>query len=144
MAQPMGSTAYYGNALVHQNSFTADDSTWICLEVHVKLNSDPNSSTGGELDVWKNDSLVQHFDAQAPSGCWIRDKFCLPTADGTECTSYPTLCLQPYVPLDLQWRSTTALQLNYFWPQNYITTGTAGSVQFDDMVVATSRIGCLQ
>jgi hypothetical protein len=96
------------------------------------------------LEVWKNDVLLQHFDSQAPVGCWVRDKFCLPTDDGSECTDYPNLCLQPYVPLDLQWRSTTALQLNYFWPQNYITDGVAGSVQYDDMVVATTRIGCLQ
>jgi hypothetical protein len=48
------------------------------------------------------------------------------------------------VPLDQQWRSTTALQLNYFWPQNYITQGPDGSVQYDEMVVATSRVGCLR
>jgi hypothetical protein len=144
MDMPMGNTAYYGNSLVHQNAFTADDNQWICLEVHVKLNTDTTSSTGGELDVWKNDALVQHFDAQMPLGCWIKDKFCPTGADGTECTSYPNLCVQPYIPLDLQWRSTTALQLNYFWPQNYITSGPDGSLQFDDMVVATARIGCLR
>ena len=144
MEQPSGNTAYYGNSLVHKNAFTADDSTWICVEVHVKLNTDPASSAGGVLEVWRNDVLMQHFDSQAPTGCWIRDKFCLPSDDGSECTDYPSLCLQPYLPLDLQWRSTTALQLNYFWPQNYITDGIAGNVQYDDMVVATTRIGCLQ
>jgi hypothetical protein len=56
---------------------------------------------------------------------------------------YPDLCAQPYVPLELQWRSTASLQLDAFWPQNYITSGPDGSVQFDEMVVATSRVGCL-
>jgi hypothetical protein len=47
--------------------------------------------------------------------------------------------------LDLQARTTTSLKLNYFWPQNYITAaGTTGTVQFADMVVATTRVGCLQ
>jgi hypothetical protein len=31
-----------------------------------------------------------------------------------------------------------------FWPQNYITDGIAGNVQYDDTVVATRRVGCLQ
>jgi hypothetical protein len=144
MDVPMGNTAYYGNALVHRSSFTADDDQWICLEVHVKLNMDLTSSAGAELDVWKNDALVQHFDAQAPTGCWIKDKFCASGADGSECTAYPDLCQQPFVPLDLQWRSTAALALNYFWPQNYITQGPDGSVSYDEMVVAKVRVGCLQ
>jgi hypothetical protein len=141
--QPEGGTAYYGNALVNQTSFTEDDATWMCLEVHVKLNTDLASSTGAILEVWKNDTLVQHFDDAAPVGCWIKDKFCVSGTDGTECTSYPNLCAMPYVPLDLQWRSTSALALDAFWPQNYITAGPDGSVEFDDMVVATSRVGCL-
>ncbi len=143
MAQPSGTTAYYGNSLVHQNSFTANDDTWACLELHVKLNTDVTSSAGAVLEVWKDDVLVQHFDSTEPAGCWIRDKFCLPTADGPECTMYPSLCAQPYVPLDLQWRSTASLQLDAFWPQNYITSGPDGSVQYDEMVVATTRVGCL-
>ncbi len=144
MDMPSGPTAYYGNALVHQNAFVVEDGQWMCLEVHAKLNTDLASSTGAALDVWKNDALVQHLDAQAPTGCWIKDKFCPAGADGNECTDYPDLCAAPDVPLDQQWRSTTALQLDYFWPQNYITTGPDGSVSYDDMVVATTRVGCLQ
>lgn len=142
MDQPQGSTAYYGNSLVHRNAFTADDDTWICLELHVKLNSDFTSSAGAMLEVWKNDTLVQHFDDSAPLGCWIKDKFCPTGADGAECTAYPNLCAQPLIPLDLQWRSTSSLQLDAFWPQNYITQGPDGSVLYDDMVVAASRVGC--
>jgi hypothetical protein len=144
MDMPSGSTAYYGNSIIHKASFVVDDGQWMCLEVHVKLNTDPSASTGAALDIWKNDSLIRHFDAQEPVGCWIKDKFCPAGADGTECTDYPNLCATPYVPLDQQWRSTTALQLNYFWPQNYITAGPDGSVQYDEMVVATARVGCLQ
>jgi hypothetical protein len=144
MDMPSGNTAYYGNSIVHKSAFVVDDGQWMCLEVHVKLNTDPASSTGAALDIWKNDLLIRHFDAQAPVGCWIKDKFCPAGADGAECTAYPNLCATPQLPLDQQWRSTTALQLNYFWPQNYITQGPDGSVQYDDMVVATSRVGCLR
>jgi hypothetical protein len=41
-----------------------------------------------------------------------------------------------------QWRSTSALKINYFWPQNYNTAGITSSLLLDDMVVATQRIGC--
>lgn len=143
MAQPQGTTAYYGNALVNSASFTANDDTWICLEVHVKLNTDVASSGGAVLEVWKNDGLVQRFDESMPVGCWIKDKFCASGADGPECTAYPNLCMRPYIPLDLQWRSTASLQLDAFWPQNYITQGPQGSVEYDEMVVATARVGCL-
>jgi hypothetical protein len=142
MAMPSGSTAYYGNALVNENGFNVDEATWVCIEVHATMNSDPASSTGGVLEVWKNDALVQRFDGTGPDGYWIRDKFCTPSADGTQCTDYAA----PFnTVLDLQWRSTTSLQLNYFWPQNYITSaGVTGNVQYADMVVATERIGCIE
>jgi hypothetical protein len=146
MDQPSGNTAYYGNSLVHQKAVIASDNQWMCVEIHIKLNPDPSSGAGAELGLWIDDQSVIQFDDQAPKGCWIKDKFCsqsVPLADSKECTDYPNLCKTPYVPLDLQYRSTTDLKLNAFWPQNYITSGGAGSVWYDDMIVAKSRIGCI-
>jgi hypothetical protein len=141
---PMGTTAYYGNSMVHQNGFTADDDTWMCLEVHAKLNTDLASGTGAVLEVWKNDALVVRFDDQAPLGYWIKDKFCPMGADGSECTMYPPPQGTTMIPLDLQLRSTDSLQLNAFWPQNYITDVATADFGLDDMVVATQRVGCIQ
>jgi hypothetical protein len=143
MDMPMGNTAYYGNSLVHMKSSVAPDDTWMCVEIHIKLNPNPSNGSGAELDLWVNGNTMAHFDDKAPVGCWIRDKFCATGWDGPEC-NYPNLCMQPYIPLDLQWRSTAALNLNAFWPQNYITAGPGGSVEYDDMVVAKSAIGCIQ
>jgi hypothetical protein len=141
MAMPSGSTAYYGNALVNENGFGIDETEWSCIEVHAKMNTDLTTGTGAMLEVWKNDALVQSFTDSGPQGYWIRDKFCTMAADGTQCTSYPA----PFdTVLDLQWRSTSSLQLNYFWPQNYITTsGVTASMQLADMIVATQRVGCI-
>ena len=101
------------------------------------------SGSGAELGLWVNDQSVIQFTDSAPLGYWVKDKFCPNSATGKECTDYkpsnPTL-----VPLDLQYRSTTNLKLNAFWPQNYITSGGAGSVWYDDMVIAKSRVGCIQ
>jgi hypothetical protein len=135
------STAYYGNALIHQNAFTIDEGQWVCLEVHVRLNPDAGSGAGAVLEVWKGDAPVIRFDDTGPLGYWIRDKFCPTGGDGTECTDYPA----PFDEvLDLQFRSTTQLALNAFWPQNYITDPVMGTMTLDQMVVATTRIGCLR
>ncbi len=142
MDVPSGSTAYYGNAVVNQSAFTVDEGSWVCVEVHVLLNTDLASGAGAKLEIWKNDALVQSYDQTAPMGYWIKDKFCPKGADGPECTNYPA----PFdTVLDLQWRSTASLQLDYFWPQNYITqAGTTAWVEYDDMVIAKTRVGCLQ
>jgi len=120
------------------------DDAWMCIEIHVKLNPDPATSAGAELGLWLNDVSVQQFTDAAPLGYWMRDKFCPVGADGTECTSYPPPTGTVMIPLDLRWRSVAALKLNAFWPQNYITSGGAGTVQYDDMVLAKSRVGCLR
>ena len=132
--------SYWGNALTSRTAFTADDNTWDCIEVHVKLNSDTGSAASAALEVWKNDVLVQSFPETAGVGYWVQDHFCPAGADGTQC-SYASTSSGP---LDLQFRTTTRLQLNYFWLQNYVTDATPSSVWFDDMVVATTRIACLR
>jgi len=142
MDEPMGDTAYYGNSLIHEPSVVAHDS-WQCIELFIKLNPDPSSAAGAELDVWIDDELVRSFTDTTPLGYWIKDKFCPEDSVGTECTDYrpanPEL-----VPLDLRFRSTSELKLNALWPQNYITDDGGGSVWYDDMVLARRRVGCLR
>ncbi|HZI72463.1 MAG TPA: hypothetical protein VFD73_00260 [Gemmatimonadales bacterium] len=137
--------AYWGNALVSRNAFTADDDQWACVEVHAMLNTDVASAAGAELEVWKNDVLVQHFPETGGAGAgaigdWVQDHYCPAGADGAQCNYSPTAP----GPLGLQFRSSAALQLNHLWLQNYITDTSTGSVWFDDVVVATTRIGCLR
>jgi hypothetical protein len=141
-ANPTGAPGdYYGNSLLHDAEFRMQGNTWMCYEVHLKLNPDPTTGAGAVLEVWENDNLIRRFDDTGPYGYWVRDKFCPSDADGAECTAYrpanPVLAL-----LDQQWRSTTALKLNYLWPQNYNDSSTKSSLLLDDMVVARQRIGC--
>jgi hypothetical protein len=134
-------TAYYGNSFIHRNSLTIDEMQWVCLEVHVRLNTSGSSAQGAVLEVWKNDAAVVRFDDAGPMGYWIRDKFCPTSGDGRECTDYPAAFNEI---LALQLRSTTAFGVNAFWPQNYITDPTMGTLRFDQMVVATTRVGCMR
>ena len=141
-SDPTGATGdYWGNTLVHDAEFRMQSNAWVCYEVHLKLNPDPTNGSGAVLEVWQNDNLIRRFDDTGPYGYWVKDKFCPADADGTECTNYrpanPVLAL-----LNQQWRSTTALKINYFWPQNYNDASTTSSLLLDDMVVARQRIGC--
>lgn len=142
MANPTGVAGdYYGNTLLEDAEFRPDSGNWDCYEIHLKLNPNPSTGSGAILEVWRNDVLVRRFDNSGPLGYWVRDKFCPANADGTECTAYrpPNATLEL---LDQQWRATSALKINYFWPQNYNTDSTKSSLRLDDMVVATQRIGC--
>ena len=135
-------TSYYGNSLAHTDA--VDD-----RRGHVGVPRAPrphqygpaSSGAGSILELWKNDAPMVRFADSGPPGYWIRDKFCTVTADGTECTDYPAAATDT---LDLQVRSTTAYGLNAFWPQNYVTDPNPGTLELDQMVVATRRIGCMR
>jgi hypothetical protein len=142
MSNPTGAVGdYYGDTLLHNAGFRMQSDTWVCYEIHLKLNPDPSTDSGAVLEVWQNDSLVRRFDDTGPLGYWVKDKFCPVDADGTECIDYrpanPTLVL-----LDQQWRTTSALKIDYFWPQNYNDASRSSSLLLGDMVVAKQRIGC--
>jgi len=130
--------SYWGNSLIGQSSFVAEDNTWECVEVHLKVNTVLSSATGSMLEVWENDNLVQSFNPSGPGGGWVQDHYC-PTGADVGCNySYTAPG-----PVDLQVRTTSSLNINYFWPQNYITSGGPGSLWFSNMVVATQRVGCI-
>ena len=131
---------FWGNTLIHDASLVATFD-WQCIEIHIRMNPDPTSAAGAELGVWRDDESIVQYDDQGPIGRWLHDKFCRTEADAPSCTDYTIP--PPDVVLDLQWRTTTDLTNSYFWPQNYITSGPAGNVWYDDMVLATERIGCI-
>jgi hypothetical protein len=133
---------YFGNTLLHDAEFHLQSGKWECYEVHLKLNPDPAGGAGAVLEVWENGKLIRRFDDHGPLGYWVRDKFCPTHADGAECTMYRPAKAKLGL-LDQRWRRTSALKINYFWPQNYNTASTDSSLLLDDMVVATRRIGCI-
>jgi hypothetical protein len=131
---------FWGNTLVHDAGMFATHG-WQCVEIHIALNPSAGSAAGAELGVWVENAPIVQYDDQGPVGRWLHDKFCRDTADSPSCTDYTIP--PPSIVLDLQWRTTTNLKINNFWPQNYITAGTTGDVWYDDMVLATERIGCI-
>ena len=95
-------------------------------------------SRSGRTTPWCNGSPIR---AAAVTGCrTISAK----EADGTQCVDYqPPHGTRKRLSFSAD-TVTTALQLNNFWPQNYITNPAVGSLWLDDMVLAKVRIGCVR
>ena len=133
---------FFGNTLLHYPQLMQDFGSWDCYEIHLKLNPNPEVGTGAVLELWKNDELVQSFNDSGPVGFLITDNFCANDAQGVPCVNNrpanPTFVL-----LNQRYRTTEDLKINFFWPQNFDTSGGASLLRYDDMVVAKQRIGCI-
>ncbi len=127
-----GPTNYWGNLLIHDPALTITRDRWTCVEIMVKLN-EPVTASNGELALWIDGTLVSHMGPGFPKGSWEGGIF-TPSPSGAPFEGF-------------QWRNDSALQLNWFHLQHYATKdppGYVGQVLFDHVVLATSRVGCLQ
>jgi hypothetical protein len=134
---------YYGNALLAYSE-TLYDETWMCLETHFRVNQSLDASTGAILELFRDDQKIVTFSQTEGLGYWLNDRFCTEDADLADCVDNPPDNGAEMIPLDLQVRTVAELRLNYFWPQNFSETSDAAAVWYDDMVIATRRIGCIR
>jgi len=116
---------YYGRQLI-QDLNIAVPNQWTCVELMVTLNT-PATASNGELTVWINGDEVANFRSGTPTGYWDA------AGDWRMRSGSPAFG-------GFRWRDTTSLGLNWVKLQNFDATTR---VWFDDVVVATERIGCL-
>lgn len=122
---------YWGNLLLNNPSVQATRGQWVCVEQMVKLNN-PTWASNGEHALWLNGVKVSHLGLGFPNGFW----------EGGIFTQNPSG--SPFE--GFRWRSTSALNINYLWLQNYSPLdppGFSGTILYDHVVVARSYIGCL-
>jgi hypothetical protein len=127
-----GSGIYWGNNL-HDNASGADGTLpadeWVCMEYMVKMNS-PLSSSNGELQAWINDVETVHYANSGPTGTETNGVFF--PGDGSD-----------YI--DLKWRDLGGTVINFLWLDLWVPSSDDdgnGKLWLDDLVVASSRIGC--
>ena len=128
---PDGGGAYWGDFLLNNPSIKATGGQWTCVEEMVKLNN-PTTAFNGEHAIWLNGVKVSHLGQGFPKGFWNGGRF---MQDPTSTTTFE----------GFRWRSTSALNINWIWLQNYSPDTPAGAtttILFDHVVVATSYIGC--
>jgi cysteine-rich repeat protein len=90
-----------------------------------RMNSAP-TTRDGELAVWLDGALVQHFRPGSPNGSWDSAGNWVTSANG-----------QPFE--GFLWRDTTSLGLNWVRVLNY---ASPQDVLVDDLAVSRSRVGC--
>jgi hypothetical protein len=136
-AGDQGTTYYYGNNFnpAGQTAFAPD--SWFCLEIRAKANTVGRSD--GEVTLWKDDALVGEYKPGTPRGRWLRDNFYSwgqyfvdeQGFDGFDFRSDADVLLER-VTLDAYYQSDT---LPAAAPEAQV-------ILYDDVVVATARIGC--
>jgi hypothetical protein len=136
-AGDQGTTYYYGNNFspAGQTPFARD--AWLCIEVRAKANTVGTSD--GELSLWMNDTLVGEYKPGSPRGRWLRDNFF------TWGQYYQDV--QAFEGFDF--RSSADVLFKRVTLDAYYERGTLSAtapeaqiILYDDVVVATSRIGC--
>jgi hypothetical protein len=129
---------YWGNGLRPSKPQLVPRGRWQCVEVMLKLNSEPDRPDG-ELALWLDGKLVAHFVKGAKRSRWTGMGFSLVDEGG-----------EPFE--GFRWRTSKDLKVNFFWLLLYVTEHAARQnkvanpnpitrVWFDDIVVATQYIG---
>lgn len=149
-AGDQGTTYYYGNVFepAAQQAFPRD--RWFCIEIHAKANT-PGMSNG-ELSFWIDDRLVGDYRPGTPEGTWLRAQFHTGGCTFSACTPP-----QPFSGFDF--RSSSEVRFKSIFLDAYYERGSAATkrmelerrgltlsdaqtILYDDVVVATERIGC--
>jgi hypothetical protein len=141
-AGDQGTTYFYGNNFTPagQGAFPRD--AWFCLEIMAKANS--VGQKDGELALWMNDALVGEYRTGTPRGRWLRDNFYswgpyfqdVQAFEGFDFRSSSDVLLKR-ITLDAYYEKGSLDDLAMTTP-----VPEAQIILYDDVVVATERIGC--
>jgi YD repeat-containing protein len=130
--RPDNGGTYWGNFLLNNPAIQAPRNAWACVEHMVKLNN-PVSASNGEHAIWLNGTKVSHLGQGFPNGSWQGGIF----TQGAGSTPFE----------GFRWRTSTSLNINWIWLQNYSPNERAGyssTILYDHVVVAREYIGCLR
>ena len=146
-----GTTYHYGNVFrpPSQAPFPRDE--WFCIEIMAQTNTVGTSN--GSLAFWIDDELIGHYSPGTPTGTWLRDSFHTGGCDYSACT-------EPLPFEGFDFRSSDAVRFKgLFLDAYYERNSTANkqttlrergldvldeqTIYYDDVVVATQRIGCM-
>lgn len=145
-----GTSYHYGNNFrpPGQTAFARDN--WFCIEMHSRANT--VGQMDGALAFWIDDQLIGEYRSGVPDGTWLRDSFHTGGCEFSACTD-PT----PFEGFDF--RSASDVLFKGFVLDAYYERGTsqnrrteledrgivvddAQTILYDDLVIATERIGC--
>jgi hypothetical protein len=134
---------FWGNDFNPNPPIPVVKGNWICLEYMLKMNEIVNGtgSYNGQQTFWVDGEMKYDIGQEFPDGYWVWDSFYPDPSHTHQGTA-------PYE--GFRWRNSSTLNINYLWFQYYVTydagvSYTPGQTDYalvDDLVLATSRIGC--
>ena len=145
-----GTTYHYGNVFrpADQEPYPRDE--WVCIEMRARANTP--GQYNGELAYWIDDELVGDFRPGYPEGTWLRDQFHPGGCDWSACTAP-----EPFegfnfrtsddvgfkrVVLDAYYERGSAQRKRNKLRERGLDVSDEQTIYYDDVVVATERIGC--
>jgi hypothetical protein len=149
-AGDQGSTYYYGNVFrpADQTPFVRDE--WLCIEMGAGVSTVGESD--GWLAFWIDDVLVGRYAPGEPEGTWLRATFHEGGCEFSACT--PPVPFEGFdfrteddvqfkrIFLDAYYQRDTAEQKRMELESRGLTVSDEQTIYYDDIVVATERIGC--
>ncbi|MEM9190398.1 MAG: hypothetical protein AAGF12_14530 [Myxococcota bacterium] len=143
-AGDQGSTYYFGNRFRPADQRPVDRFEWACYEYQVRANR-PNEYDGALL-LWTDDELVGRFETGSPLGQWLRDNFYTMGEFGTE----PTTPFEGFNFRSSDGVDQVRVTFEIYQEQRTLENNRDDTpnkaeqqaVFFDDIVIATERIGC--
>jgi hypothetical protein len=145
-----GTTYHYGNtfAPAEQEPFARD--TWLCIELMAKTNT--VGSSDGSLAFAVNDALLGDYRQGYPEGTWLRDSFHPGGCEFSSCTDpvpfegfeFRTNADVRFksVFLDAYYERASSAERRAELEARGVTVSSEQTIFYDDVVVATTRIGC--
>jgi hypothetical protein len=149
-AGDQGTTYYYGNVFQPADQLAFERDAWVCVELGAGANTVGQSD--GWLAFWVDDVEVGRYAPGEPNGTWLRSSFHEGGCDFSACTD-PV----PFEGFDF--RSAPDVQFKRIILDAYYERGSNAdkraelesrglilsdeqTIYYDDIVVATTRIGC--
>jgi hypothetical protein len=145
-----GTTYYYGNIFAPPEQQPYSKDTWFCIEMRAEANA-PSTDTG-ELTFWIDDQKVGDYRPGFPNGTWLRDSFHTDGCDFYACTdpvpfegfNFRTSADVGFksVILDAYYERGSNASKREDLESRGLTVSDNQTIYYDDVVVATKRIGC--
>lgn len=149
-AGDQGTTYHYGNTFAPATQTPFPRDAWICIEIMARANT--VGASDGALAFAVNDAVLGDYRPGFPDGTWLRDRF-----HPGGCTFSACEAPKPFEGFDFRSNSDVRFKkifLDAYYQRDTtasrraeleargLTVSPEATVLYDDVVVATSRIGC--
>ncbi|WP_437874779.1 hypothetical protein [Sorangium sp. So ce513] len=149
-AGDQGTTYYYGNVFEPPEQAPFPRDRWFCVEMHARANTVGESD--GALAFWIDGVPIGDYRPGHPVGTWLRAQFHTGGCEFSACTPpepfggfdfrssedvrFKSFMLDAYYERDSDVRRRTEME------ERGLTVSDARTILYDDVVIATERIGC--